>query len=304
MPRRFSSSQLKSKLRQAQQKQRQAVNKYNAAVRKHNQNVRTAANKYNSAINRYNQEVRAHNSRVRANRARLKSLLAQLNRTPATTQFVVYRQSVQNLSVAYTRFEQRSDTHQIGPEYNRYVDLAERETANSVEVANRIFGDVPIENEFDESGESLQHAKLGDRLRIISTDLDDRWKGAVYSLHPNNPDAARHFCTSTRELFVELLEISAPDDAVFASLPDATRTDRGNATRKSKIRYLLHRQGMADDSLEEFVEANMEDVVQLFHVLSKGTHGSAGTFAPAHLASIKKRVEDGITFLTEIIGIA
>ena len=290
MARRYSASQARSKLRQAQQKIKQAENKYKQGIRK-----------LNREINKYNQAARQHNSRVRANQQRLRRELSRLSRntTTTTTRYVVYRTSVQTLSDAYVRFENRAESNQIGPEYNRFLDLAERETANSVAVANRLLGAEPDESE---SVDTLQDAALGNRLREISPDLDDRWQGAVYSLNPSNPDAARHFCTSTRELFTQLLEMSAPDESVFATLPDAPKTDRGNATRQSKIRYLLHRQGMVDETLEEFVETNMENIVQLFHVLNDGTHGSAGTFGSNQLTAIKKRVEDGITFLTEIIG--
>ena len=290
MARRYSASQARSKLRQAQQKIRQAENKYKQGIRK-----------LNREINKYNQGVRQHNSRVRANRQRLRTELARLSKssTTTTTRYVVYRTSVQSLSDAYVRFENRAESNQIGPEYNRFLDLAERETANSIAVANRFVGDEPDESDSDDT---LQDAALGNRLREISPDLDDRWQGAVYSLNPSNPDAARHFCTSTRELFTQLLEISAPDESVFATLPDAPKTERGNATRRSKIRYLLHRQGMVEETLEDFVESNMDNVVELFHVLSQGTHGSAGTFGSTQLTAVKKRVEDGITFLTEIVG--
>ena len=78
MARRYSASQIRSRLRQAQQKQQRAITKYNDAVRRHNQGVRTA-------VNRYNQAVRAHNERVRANRRRLASELARLNSKPTIT---------------------------------------------------------------------------------------------------------------------------------------------------------------------------------------------------------------------------
>ena len=90
--------------------------------------------------------------------------------------------------------------------------------------------------------------------------------------------------------------------AVFAAIPDCQKTDRGNATRRSKIRYFLHRQGMSDDSLEEFVENDMENIVQLFRVFNDGPHGSAGTFDLPQLNAIKTRVQDGLHFLLEIIG--
>ncbi|QDU05706.1 hypothetical protein V6x_54470 [Gimesia chilikensis] len=295
MARRISASQFRSKMRQAQQKQRQAINKYNQAVRKHNQNVKTA-------VNKYNQEVRAHNSRVRANRQRLKSELARLqsqSSTTTTTRFVAYRTSVETLNQSYSQLENRVESRQHDPRFDRVLDLSERETANSLEVTNRILG---VDGAGDTPAEQIENAQLHDGLARISDDLNDRWKGAVFALNPTNPDAARHFCTSAREVITQILEIKAPDSDVFAILPDCDTTDRGNPTRRSKIKYFLHKQGLDESSLEEFVENDIENIVQLFRVFNDGTHGSAGTFDLQQLHAIKTRVEDGIVFLTEIIG--
>ena len=295
MARRYSASQFRNKIRQAQQKQKQAIDKYNQAVRRYNQGVK-------NAVNKYNQEVRAHNSRVRANRQRIKNELARLSRqssTTPTTRYVVYRTSVETLHSSYTRLENRAESQQFDPRYNRVLDLSERETANSLEVTNRILGD---QTAGDTPSEELENATLLDGLRRISPDLDDRWNGAVFALNPRNPDAARHFCASAREIITQILEIKAPDADVFALLPTCDTTDRGNPTRRSKIKYFLHRKGMIEDSLEEFVENDMENIVQLFRVFNDGTHGSAGTFDFPQLNAIRKRVEDGIMFLTEIIG--
>lgn len=60
---------------------------------------------------------------------------------------------------------------------------------------------------------------------MVSEDLMNRWKGAVYALNPQNPDAARHFCTSTREIFTEFIEFKAPDNAVVQYNPNASKTD-------------------------------------------------------------------------------
>lgn len=292
MARRYSASQIRSKMRQAQQKQRQAINKYNQDVRRYNQGVK-------NTVNKYNQAVRAHNARVRAYRQRIKNELARLSHQSTTTWHVVYRTSVETLHESYTRLDNYADSQHLDPRYNRVLDLSERETANSLEVTNRILGD---ENAGDTPADELENAELLDGLRKISPDLDDRWKGAVYALNPRNSDAARHFCTSAREIVTQILEMKAPDADVFALLPTCDRTERGNPTRRSKIRYFLHRQGMAEDTLEEFVENDMENIVQLFRIFNEGTHGSAGTFDLSQLNAIKKRVEDGIMFLTEIIG--
>jgi hypothetical protein len=291
---RYSPSQLRSKFNQIQQKQRQAINKYNQAVRRYNQEVK-------NVVSKYNQAVRMHNARVRANRQRIKNELSRLNRQSTTTtiRYVAYRTSVETLHHSYTQLETSVESHQLDPRYNRILDLSERETANSLVVTNRILGD---EDAGKTPAEELENAELLDGLRSISPDLDDRWKGALYSLNPRNPDAARHFCTSAREIITQILEIKAPDSNVFAMLPGCDKTDRGNPTRRSKIRYFLHRQGMTEDTLEEFIENDMENIVQLFRVFNDATHGKAGAFDLPQLNAIKTRVEDGLMFLTEIIG--
>ena len=157
MARRYSASQIRSKLRQAQQKQQQAITKYNNAVRRRNQGVRTA-------VNRYNQAVRAHNERVRANRRRLASELARLNSRPTTTttRYVVYRTSVRTLQRSYSRLETSADSQQLDARYNRLLDLSEREAANSAEVTNRILGD---QEAAAGSVDKLEDAELLDGLR-------------------------------------------------------------------------------------------------------------------------------------------
>lgn len=284
MARRVSTSQLRSKLRQIQQKQRQAINNYNQAV------------------NKYNREVRSYNARVCANRQRLQSELNRLNRQRTTTRYVIhttYTTSVQTLHQTYSRMEREAEIQQWDPMYYRVLDLSEREAANSLEVTNRLLGTDPYSEEYDED---LQDAALTNQLREISEDLDSRWKGAVFALNPRNPDAARHFCTSAREIFTQILEIKAPDSEVINLLPKCDLTPQGNPTRRSKIKYLLHRRGMTEDSLEDFVEQDMDNIVKLFGVFNDGTHGSAGTYDLHQLNAIKKRVENGIVFLAEIVG--
>lgn len=302
MVRRITPSQLRSKLQQAQQKQRQAINKYKQAVRQNNQKVQQAIRqqkqKFQQAANKYNQEVRSYNARVRANRQRLQSQLSRMNQQRTTTRYVVYRTSVQTLLDVYTRLETRAESEQLGSHYNWVLDLSERETANSLDVTNRLLY---AESEDSEHSDELQNADLADQLQNISPDLNDRWRGAVFALDPKNPDAARHFCTSAREIFTQILEIKAPDSEVFALLPDCARTDRGNPTRRSKIKYFLHRKGMIEGTLEDFAEQDLDNIVELFHVFNDGTHGSAGAYNFQQLSVIKKRVEDGIVFLSEII---
>nr|WP_290226680.1 hypothetical protein [Trichocoleus desertorum] len=292
MVRKISASQFRSKLQQAQRKTQQAIDKYNREVKRYNQQIKRS-------VDEYNREVRTYNSRVRANRQRIKRELAKLSGQPTKkTQYVVYHASVSSLYEAYTRLEQRAETQNFDPRYNRVLDLSEKETANSLEVLNLLSSSEPN----SEEASSDQDAMLVDELRKISDDLDRRWQGAVYALNPRNPDAARHFCTSAREIISQILELKAPDADVISLMPSCDRTDQGKPTRRAKLKFLLTRKGMLEDALEEFVEQDMENIVQLFRVFNDGTHGSAGTFSFQQLNSIKKRVEDGVIFLAEIVS--
>lgn len=293
MVRKISASQFRSKLRQAQRKTQQAIDKYNREVKSYNQQVKRV-------VDEYNRDVRTYNSRVRANRQRIKRELAKLSGQPTKkTQYVVYHASSNSLYEAYTRLEQRAEAQNFDPRYNRVLDLSEKETANSLEILNLLSGSEP---NTEEASSDFQDAILAGELRKISDDLDSRWQGAVYSLSPRNPDAARHFCTSAREIISQILELKAPDADVISLMPGCDRTDQGKPTRRAKLKFLLSRKGMLEDALEEFVEQDMENIVQLFRVFNDGTHGSAGTFSFQQLNSIKKRVEDGITFLVEIVS--
>lgn len=282
MARRISSSQLKSKLRQLESKHKQAQNNLNRAIQK------------------YNQEVRAYNSRVRANRQRVLSEFSKLNRHSTTsTRYVVFRTSVNTLHRVYVNLEDEIGNLSLSSQHDELLDLSEKENANSIELMNALLGD---ENHYQGSAESLRNTNIGNELKNISGDLDNRWRGAIFSLDVRNPDAARHFCASSREIFTQILESGAPDASVLAMMPDCDKTASKKPTRRAKIKYLLHNKGMEELILEEFVEQDMENIVQLFRVLNDGTHGFTGVFDLHQLIAIKKRVEDGILFLSRIVS--
>lgn len=136
---------------------------------------------------------------------------------------------------------------------------------------------------------------------MISADLSDRWHGALFSLSPNNPDAARHFCTSTREILTRILDSCAPNRTVLAEMPDCEKMPDGTPTRRSKIRFFLYHGNMAEKPLEDFVEEDMKNVLQLFREFNDGTHGTAGCFSLDQLSAIKTRVEHAVEFLWNII---
>ena len=290
MVRKISLSQFKSKIRSIENQQKQAIRRHNQGVRKYNQDV-------NRVINKYNQEVRVHNTRVRANSAKINAELAKIQRR-TTTRYPVYHTSVISLHESFIRLEAHSNVGQIGNHDRLLLDLSERENANSLEVMNALLGDVDVTA--IHSVDDLQSTHIITELQKISDDLDNRWKGAIYSLSPKNPDAARHFCTSAREIFGQILDSRAPNEKVLKVIPDCHLTDMGIPTRREKIKYILQNRSATSSVFLEFAEQDIANVLELFRLLNDGTHGSAGKYDLSQLLSIKKRVEDGLIFLCNI----
>lgn len=313
MIKRVTPSQYRNMVRQAQQKQKQAIDKYNREVNAYNRKVHQEIDKANREIrahnrkveqdvNRYNREVRAHNARVRADRQRLKTELARLSRQGATTRHVTYRVSVDAVQTAYERLELSADTGLLDDRYNEVLDLSEREAANNAQLMNALAGDLRPDAESSTEADA-QESPLTPVLLSISKDLTMRWQGALHALSPRNPDAARHFCTSARELITGIFEAKAPDGDVVAALPDCELTpEKKTPTRRAKIQYFLHMKGMDSEELVAFADADIENIIALFKLFNKATHGDAGAFSLAELRAIRQRVEDGIMFLSRLIA--
>ena len=297
MVRKVSSSQFRNKLRQAQTKQKQAIDRYNREVRAHNQKVRSVVAQRKQAINRYNSQVRTYNSRVRANQNRLHHEIQKLARATSKPTYTTFRTSVETVQRTYTRLESAAESSRFGEEYNEILDLSEREAANNASVMNAILGNP----ERVDGDETIHSTALDPILTLIGADLPERWRGALFSLNPNNPDAARHFCTSARELLSDILDTRAPNKLVLAEMPACEKKSNGLPTRRSKIRFFLLRSNIADRSLEDFVDEDMTNVLQLFREFNDGTHGSAGRFSLDQLSAIKRRVEHAVEFLWSII---
>ena len=239
--------------------------RHNSAVRAHNQRVRRNRSELNRRIDAYNRSARAYNSRVRTNQARLRAALRGLSAQTDTVRYVPLRTSVETLSAAYTRLD--------GSDADPYLsDLAERDTANSVVVLNALLGDIgsqPI------AAEDLTRTKISATLESYSEDLRDRWTGAIFALNPNNPDAARHFCISAREIAAKIIDTEAPDVEVISWHPNCQVTDQGTPTRRAKIAFCLDRSDLAHNILEDFIDSNTRDLSALFQDLNSGTHGPA-----------------------------
>ena len=277
MAKSFNMSSFKSHMRQAQRKiERDMRSEINKAARKLENDMNRELRKYNSKV-RHNQQV----------------ITRELNKLQSnTTVRSTYTVSLGVMYQHYTAIGNVYDDCTVTPRQELILDLVEREQANSLITANAIEND-------DFLSENTEDVEIGNKLLVVSEDLNNRWRGAVFAMSPQNPDAARHFCTSAREIFTEFIELKAPDTKVFEFNPNCEKTDRGNATRREKIKYMMRNTDI-HSSVVDFAEADIANILELFHVLSDGTHGAAGRYEFQKLVQVKKRVEQGINFLCEI----
>jgi hypothetical protein len=288
---RMTPSQFKSKMRQIESQYNQQIRKINNEIDKYNRSVRRAVDDYDRA-------VREHNANVRNSRARIQLAIRKLksSHTSVTTR-TNFNISIQSLYSSYENIAQYYDYNDYNSQFEEQLhSRIEKEAANGLETANVIIDNVQPDSE----DYSLQDSKIFNSLSLISQDLDDRWRGALFSLNPVNPDATRHFCTSAREIFTEILETKAPDKEVFSVFPTCAKTERGNALRRDKIRFLLKRKGISNSTVTEFVDTDINNIIELFKELNSGTHGKSGKYSHQQLISIKKRVEEGLIFLCGI----
>lgn len=291
----MTPAQLQAAMRKAQRERKQATDKYNREARRHNSAVKKAVNDYNREVRTYNSKARAHNAKVENQRRRLNQEIRRLNSRPTATTFVRYRTSVDTLTRSYEATEERVGGRSLSATGRELVDRGSEEAANSVYLLNAMDGDGAEED--DPTEDELCSPSMEAELSTFSQDLVDRWKGALFSLSASNPDAARHFCTSAREVLVSMLDIAAPDSGVTAADPSCDRTDKGVPTRRAKVRYLLSRMGITEHSIEDLVEVDMDNVLTLFRSFNDGTHGHAGRFTITQLNAIRVRVESAIGFI-------
>lgn len=266
------------------QHNRRVVAETNREIDRINQHSRRVDQQNRAAVDKYNHAVRAHNAEVNRQRQRHLAVL----RASTSPRYVEVRESTFDLNARFDRAVQEVVNVDL-------VALSEREVSNSVAVAETLLADEPT------ALVEIKDTGILEYLQGFSQDLCDRWSGAIYALNPANPDAGRHFCTSAREIFAEILDKWANNKDVLEADPACELTpNKTGPSRRAKIKYLLRRKGADTPEMLGFVEKDIEDILQLFHVFNEATHGAAGKHGFTKLLNIRQRVEGGIMFLAAI----
>lgn len=268
------------------------MSQFRSQINKIQREARKAESQLKQSVNNYNRAVRQYNSNVRSTKNKIQR---ELNRMESTyTIRTDYSISTRVVHDVYTKV---SNSYEKGCIDENIFNAIENEDANNLELSNVVLNNYEVEN----SDIELDESNISAKLIKISTDLNNRWKGALFSLNPNNPEAARHFCTSTREILKVLIDDGIKDKDVVAANPQCEKTNNGTPTRKEKIKCAMNKKGISNELIIEFTNNNIENTVSLINELSNGTHGHANRYSINQLKSFKKRFEDSINFVCDYV---
>jgi hypothetical protein len=287
MPRYVSPAEYKRLVEQHNREQKRRIENYNREVKKINDHNKRVVNAHNTLVTKYNDTQRK-------NRQALNYAIQRYNtyrRTAHINTSYVVTHSVELLQQSYQVLNQHSEELSDSPLVRQYP---EQEASNSIQLYNSVNGIDP--GEYIEPI-TLQRSAVEEQLHLLSPELYKRWKGALFSLSPGNPDAARHFCSSVREIFTQVIDLKAPDKEVENNfLPITYHNNRPD--RRSKIKYILLNNSVHSPEMENFLQDNINDLTRFYQELNDGTHGYTGKFDTQQLLKMKKRAEDSIIYLT------
>jgi hypothetical protein len=161
------------------------------------------------------------------------------------------------------------------------------------------------EDELEEESEDVEGQiaiVLEDELQAMLAGLDaglvNMIKGAREALHATNTDRVRHVITSYRELNMHVLHLLSPDNALKAWSTSPDDFANGRPTRKARLKFICR--NINHGAFDDFVNKDIETMVQVFDFLNKGTHEITTNFSEPQLLALKVKAESTVQFLLAI----
>lgn len=120
-----------------------------------------------------------------------------------------------------------------------------------------------VENHFQgiESDETIVQAVGVDKVETLLADLNPEliqlYQGAKTATYSENPDKARHFTSSHRELDTHVLHLLAPDEAVTAWTNNEEHFHNGRPTRRARLLYIVRNAPTSVGSMDFFIQDSL-----------------------------------------------
>jgi hypothetical protein len=140
---------------------------------------------------------------------------------------------------------------------------------------------------------------LQELLATFNADLIPMWRGANDALVSNNPDKVRHFTTSLRELYTQVLHQLAPNSRIKEWSQDPSHYDqKGKATRKARLLYICR--NINHPPFSDFLSIDIQSVIAFIDLFQRGTHDIRTQFTDAQLHAMCLRAESSLRFMLEV----
>lgn len=161
---------------------------------------------------------------------------------------------------------------------------------------------IPIEAENKQQLREELASETEDSLRAqllsLNADLIRLWEGAISALKSDNPDRARHFATSLRELLTHVMHQLSPDGEIKKWNPDPQLYDKNRPTRRARLLFICR--NINHGPFSDFVEKDVEAVLAFVQLFQQGTHAIAIPYTENQLLALKAKMEGVIRFLISI----
>lgn len=294
----FNSSQFRSAMNRLKSQARQAEQNINREIRKN-------VSDYNRSVQKYNQEVRRYNTKRKQAIYKFNSDLRRLSQQRSRSVEMVLVQSgkieIETRPNVILLIESQKDLAfqpSTSAGFNLSLpNLTENEVAETVDTYNLLVqpDEIPAT---EDAEELLLDSSFEEVLGAIDSEFVSIWRGALWALNPQNTDRARQFMTSSRELIRLLIDKVAPPDQVLSVLPSCEKDQNGRPTRRAKLKFLCR--NLPCGGLSEFVERDIQATIDLYDLLSGGTHRQRNTSSDTALLAIKERVQHCTGFVISI----
>jgi len=164
---------------------------------------------------------------------------------------------------------------------------------------------ISIEDNDDSEEELLTNDLLIENEETLTTllpklnpELLNMWLGANQALQSDNADRVRHFTTSVRELFTQVLHSLSPDqDLMKWSTNPAEHIQNNRPTRKARLLYIY--KDVNNDHFKSFIEADIKATLQFVDLFQEGTHSIKSKLTDKQLMTIKIKTESTLKYLLQ-----
>jgi hypothetical protein len=135
-------------------------------------------------------------------------------------------------------------------------------------------------------------------LQQVNRDLINLWNGSKKALASDNPDRIRHFGTSLRELFTQVIHALAPNNEIKLWTSRKDYFKDGNPTRKARLNYICR--NISNETFEEFIDKDITALLALLDLFENCTHEVKSKITEIQLLAMQCRAESTIKYLITI----